>query len=62
MTQEGFKEWGADNTNVQSSSNHRCGDAVQNQMILGKGDKACKIMDEASGRVYINFLEFLNCF
>ena len=61
MIQEGFEESGAGNTNTQSSSNRRRGNAVQNQMILGIGDNAYEIMDETGERVYIEFLEFLNC-
>ena len=59
MIQEGFEESG--NGEETQSSNRRRGNTVQNQMILGIGDNAYEIMDETGERVYIEFLEFLNC-
>ena len=62
MIQEGFEESGLDGANnANASTTRRRGNAIQNQMILGIGDNAYEIMDETGERVYIEFLEFLNC-
>ena len=58
MTQEGFEESDASNTNAQGSSNRWRRNAAQNQIILGIGDNACEIINKTGKRAYI---EFLNC-